>query len=236
MCLIFFVDFDRVQQVHEKWVNIRTLLQTKLINILNIHTNPDFKFLAECTEWVHQKLVSPTFRSFTKKYFSTNKSRARRIQDRWVLMLKKINQNSFDGSSNSPGNNHNGKSIYVPGSSAHELSITNTKSTKTVIEMRYPTSGGTQGHDPSGAHIGTPGHAPGGALAGAHGGSTVEIVTVEGHTNTDFANDFDQEECYEWVSCKLVSSRVRILKRHLNFHNTWIAHLLATPGAILFGY
>ena len=48
----------RVQQVHEKWVNIRTLLQTKLINILNIHTNPDFKFLAECTEWVHQKLVS----------------------------------------------------------------------------------------------------------------------------------------------------------------------------------
>merc|ERR1719367_1294357 len=46
----------RVQQVHEKWVNIRTLLQTKLINILNIHTNPDFKFLAECTEWVHQKL------------------------------------------------------------------------------------------------------------------------------------------------------------------------------------
>jgi hypothetical protein len=46
----------RVQQVHEKWVNIRTLLQTKLINVLNIHTNPDFKFLAECTEWVHQKL------------------------------------------------------------------------------------------------------------------------------------------------------------------------------------
>ncbi|TRY61232.1 hypothetical protein TCAL_08459, partial [Tigriopus californicus] len=45
-----------VQQVHEKWVNIRTLLQTKLINVLNIHTNPDFKFLAECTEWVHQKL------------------------------------------------------------------------------------------------------------------------------------------------------------------------------------
>merc|ERR1712170_155255 len=46
----------RVQQVHEKWVNIRTLLQTKLINILNIHTNPDFKFLAECTEWVAKKL------------------------------------------------------------------------------------------------------------------------------------------------------------------------------------
>ena len=50
--------FPRVQQVHEKWVNIRTLLQTKLINILSIHTNPDFKFLAECTEWVAQKLVS----------------------------------------------------------------------------------------------------------------------------------------------------------------------------------
>lgn len=50
--------FYRVQQVHEKWVNIRTLLQTKLINILNIHTNPDFKFLAECTEWVAKKLVS----------------------------------------------------------------------------------------------------------------------------------------------------------------------------------
>lgn len=52
--------FLRVQQVHEKWVNIRTLLQTKLINILSIHTNPDFKFLAECTEWVAQKLVSST--------------------------------------------------------------------------------------------------------------------------------------------------------------------------------
>ena len=50
--------FYRVQQVHEKWVNVRTLLQTKLINILNIHTNPDFKFLAECTEWVVKKLVS----------------------------------------------------------------------------------------------------------------------------------------------------------------------------------
>ena len=50
--------FLRVQQVHEKWVNIRTLLQTKLINILSIHTNPDFKFLAECTEWVAAKLVS----------------------------------------------------------------------------------------------------------------------------------------------------------------------------------
>eukprot|EP00092_Neocalanus_flemingeri_P021691 GFUD01023529.1.p1 GENE.GFUD01023529.1~~GFUD01023529.1.p1 ORF type:complete len:5553 (+),score=1484.06 GFUD01023529.1:557-17215(+) len=47
----------RVQQVHEKWVNIRTLLQTKLINILSIHTNPDFKFLAECTEWVAKKLT-----------------------------------------------------------------------------------------------------------------------------------------------------------------------------------
>ena len=55
---ILFYYFSRVQQVHEKWVNIRTLLQTKLINILNIHTNPDFKFLAECTEWVTQKLVS----------------------------------------------------------------------------------------------------------------------------------------------------------------------------------
>lgn len=59
----------RVQQVHEKWVNIRTLLQTKLINILNIHTNPDFKFLAECTEWVHQKLVSP-ISSSTNPLFS----------------------------------------------------------------------------------------------------------------------------------------------------------------------
>ena len=34
-----------------------TLLQTKLINILSIHTNPDFKFLAECTEWVAKKLT-----------------------------------------------------------------------------------------------------------------------------------------------------------------------------------
>merc|ERR1712062_390640 len=59
----------RVQQVHEKWVNIRTLLQTKLINILNIHTNPDFKFLAECTEWVHQKLVSCQRSNFTNSNF-----------------------------------------------------------------------------------------------------------------------------------------------------------------------
>ncbi len=57
--MVFIPPCGRVQQVHEKWVNIRTLLQTKLINILNIHTNPDFKFLAECTEWVSQKLVSP---------------------------------------------------------------------------------------------------------------------------------------------------------------------------------
>ncbi len=58
LTVAFCLGLRRVQQVHEKWVNIRTLLQTKLINILNIHTNPDFKFLAECTEWVHQKLVS----------------------------------------------------------------------------------------------------------------------------------------------------------------------------------
>ena len=121
-------------------------------------------------------------------------------------MLKKINQNSFDGNSSGNGNNHNGKSIYVPASSAHELSITNTKSTKTVIEMRYPTSGGT----PGGTPIGTPDHPMGAHGGGNHTaatnttGSTVEIVTVI-PTNTDFANDFDQEECYEWVSCKLVS-------------------------------
>lgn len=48
----------RVQQVHEKWVNVRTLLQNKLINVVNIHVNPDFKFLAECTEWVQKKYVS----------------------------------------------------------------------------------------------------------------------------------------------------------------------------------
>ena len=123
----------RVQQVHEKWVNIRTLLQTKLINILNIHTNPDFKFLAECTEWVHQKLVSCQRSNFINSIFFlsffhhltnpkkiTNKqknnqkktqSRIRRIQDRWVLISQKVP-----------------KEIEY-------LSITNTKSTKTVIEM-----------------------------------------------------------------------------------------------------
>ena len=59
----------RVQQVHEKWVNIRTLLQTKIINVLNIHTNPDFKFLAECTEWVHQKLVRVYFYQYLLTFF-----------------------------------------------------------------------------------------------------------------------------------------------------------------------
>ena len=68
----FLLLFNRVQQVHEKWVNIRTLLQTKLINILNIHTNPDFKFLAECTEWVHQKLVSSKFLDLINPILFTN--------------------------------------------------------------------------------------------------------------------------------------------------------------------
>ena len=141
-------------------------------------------------------------------------------------MLKKINQNSFDGNSPGNGNNHNGKSIYVPASSAHELSITNTKSTKTVIEMRYPTSGGT----PGGTPIGTPGHPMGAHGGGNHTattnttGSTVEIVTVI-PTNTDFANDFDQEECYEWVSCKLVSHGFDL--RFRIFANTRIGLLVA---------
>ena len=152
-------------------------------------------------------------------------------------MLKKINQNSFDGNSSGNGTNHNGKSIYVPASSAHELSITNTKSTKTVIEMRYPTSGGTPGGTPI---IGTPGHPMGAHGGGNHTaatnttGSTVEIVTVI-PTNTDFANDFDQEECYEWVSCKLVSSgfeyqNIRIFTTP-GLH-TCLPHLVAN----LFGY
>ena len=66
--------------MHEKWVNIRTLLQTKLINILNIHTNPDFKFLAECTEWVAQKLVS----SPTTDVTNTNICSTGLVYDHWA--------------------------------------------------------------------------------------------------------------------------------------------------------
>ena len=93
-------------------MNIRTLLQTKLINILNIHTNPDFKFLAECTEWVHQKLVSQNdnLTNLFSFSFLLTIIRIRRIQDRWVLISQKVPKEV-------------------------ELSITNTKSTKTVIEM-----------------------------------------------------------------------------------------------------
>ena len=102
-------------------MNIRTLLQTKLINILNIHTNPDFKFLAECTEWVHQKLVSLTNKVTNFNFFlfslllttKTTNLRIRRIQDRSVLMSQRVPV----------------KEDLV------ELSITNTKSTRTVIEM-----------------------------------------------------------------------------------------------------
>ena len=53
---------------------MRTLLQTKLINILNIHTNPDFKFLAECTEWVSQKLVSSPQPLLTNPYYSVKQT------------------------------------------------------------------------------------------------------------------------------------------------------------------
>ena len=94
----------------------------------------------------------------------------------------------------------------------HELSITNTKSTKTVIEMRYPSSG-SAGSNPTTA-------SPIGIVASSNTASPVGIVTTnmsgtssipitsevsEFTPNTDFANDFDQEECYEWVSCKVVS-------------------------------
>ena len=116
----------RVQQVHEKWVNIRTLLQTKLINILNIHTNPDFKFLAECTEWVHQKLVSasrppPLIGSVT---FSVD-----RVHERWVGARVRLQRR-----------------LQLPLASRFaEVAVretTVTKSTKTVIETRKVASSG----------------------------------------------------------------------------------------------
>jgi hypothetical protein len=111
----------RVQQVHEKWVNIRTLLQTKLINILNIHTNPDFKFLAECTEWVHQKLVS--FRNPTNPLYICLFS-VDRVHERWVGARVRLQRR-----------------LQLPLASRDTTDFavketTVTKSTKTVIEMR----------------------------------------------------------------------------------------------------
>ena len=116
----------------------------------------------------------------------------------------------------------------------HELSITNTKSTKTVIEMRYPPSGGAGSNS---IVVGS-----NSATATATASPAVEIVTTqtsgvssipvggsessEFATNlTDFANDFDQEECYEWVSCKLVSHGFDL--RFRIFTNTRIGLLVA---------
>ena len=76
---------------------------------------------------------------YTTLIFLLTINRIRRIQDRWVLVKKKLPQKPI------------------------ELSITNTKSTKTVIEMRASPE----------------------------------------------TNDFDLEECIEWVSCKSVCSEHR---------------------------
>ncbi len=110
-----------MQQVHEKWVNIRTLLQTKLINILNIHTNPDFKFLAECTEWVHQKLVSASADATNASPFPP--SSVDRVHEHWVGVRVRLQRR-----------------LQLPLTSraadfaVKETSVT--KSTKTVIEER----------------------------------------------------------------------------------------------------
>ena len=66
--------------MHEKWVNIRTLLQTKLINILNIHTNPDFKFLDEwCayqvrTKMPHEAALPVSYSEWSRAYQRTGVS------------------------------------------------------------------------------------------------------------------------------------------------------------------
>ena len=138
------------------------------------------------------------------------------MQDRWVLMKNKILKKSGLPEIGNTGSFHsqitptNSTISQISSNNHHELSITNTKSTKTVIEMRYPPSGGAGSNS---IVVGS---------NSANASSAVEIVTTqtsgvssipvgssessEFATNlTDFANDFDQEECYEWVSCKLVS-------------------------------
>ena len=118
------------------------------------------------------------------------------MQNRWVLMKKKL-----------LGKSGNGGFPFPPSPPAdqkpnNELSITNTKSTKTVIEMRYAAGG-------SGSSVTTASPAAVEVVTTEiSGASSIPVAAAESSeftTNTDFANDFDQEECYEWVSCKLVS-------------------------------
>ena len=117
--------FARVQQVHEKWVNIRTLLQTKLINILSIHTNPDFKFLAECTEWVAQKLVRFRF-TITNKVLSF--SSVKMTYDHWAAVSSSLRQNLLIPLGEGPGG------VAEVGGTVVRIEADGTK-TRTVITM-----------------------------------------------------------------------------------------------------
>lgn len=80
MCLSSFFLFFRVQQLHERYLNLRMNFQNRLLHVLAtrtlkvvekkvskpcplsleklIETNKSFKFLQECIDWVHNKLVS----------------------------------------------------------------------------------------------------------------------------------------------------------------------------------
>ena len=70
----------RVQRIHQRWMSIRTLFQSRLLDLLPSLTGPDanrssrsslearlfetnehFRFLRECSEWIRAKLVSFCF-------------------------------------------------------------------------------------------------------------------------------------------------------------------------------
>lgn len=81
---LIFPPLFRVQQLHERYLNLRMNFQNRLLHVLAtrtlkvaekkvskpcplsleklIETNKSFKFLQECIDWVHNKLVS--YKSF----------------------------------------------------------------------------------------------------------------------------------------------------------------------------
>ena len=73
---LFSFLIGRVQRIHQRWLSIRTVFQTRLLDVLPTLTAPDpnrtsrsslearlfetnehFRFLRECSEWIRTKLV-----------------------------------------------------------------------------------------------------------------------------------------------------------------------------------
>lgn len=70
----------RVQQIHQRWMSMRTLYQSRLLELLTkignspasrsslearlFETNGDFRQLRECSEWVRSKLVKRSLFTF----------------------------------------------------------------------------------------------------------------------------------------------------------------------------